>query len=198
MVAGPFRGTLGLTMCAARHRSAEPSQTILDAATLVFARRGYAAATIEDIARQAGFSHQTVRDRFADKPHLWQAVMREGWDRLLAMVARKVARGATPPERARGAAEAMMSVALESAARASVLLRCDPAAPATDDAGDLRRWLASLFEAAGAPQPSVTVALLLGTICRVCRAQTDGPADEDLRQETLATVSEILRLALGD
>src|SRR3712207_29052 len=61
-----------------RHeKQAETRERLLEAATRVFARRGYAAASIEEIAEEAGFSHGAVYSNFAGKEALFLAVYEE-------------------------------------------------------------------------------------------------------------------------
>ena len=61
-----------------RHeQQAETRERVLEAATRVFARRGYAAASIEEIAEEAGFSHGAVYSNFAGKEALFLAVYEE-------------------------------------------------------------------------------------------------------------------------
>ncbi|MCV7433217.1 TetR/AcrR family transcriptional regulator [Mycolicibacterium bacteremicum] len=50
-------------------------QRLLDAAAQVFARRGYAAASVEEIAETAGFSVGAVYSNFAGKDDLFSALM---------------------------------------------------------------------------------------------------------------------------
>jgi AcrR family transcriptional regulator len=152
------------------HRNREPSGTILDAAVHVFATHGFAAATLEEIARRAGFSHQTVRDRFTDKARLWRAVQHDGWEHLMATVARKVARAGDAQARLRGALDALVQLAQTSCDQLRVLLRCDPAAPGGEGLLDLRQWFASLLADAGCAAPSVYAAMILGAVCGLCGA----------------------------
>jgi AcrR family transcriptional regulator len=155
-------------MTAVRRHSMEPSDTILDAALHVFASHGFAAATLEEIARRAGFSHQTVRDRFVDKARLWRAVQQAGWEQLMAAVARRVAIGVDPDARLRGALEALVHVGEASPARLQVLLRCDPAAPPADGVHDLRQWLATMLADAGCTASAVYAAMIIGVACGLC------------------------------
>lgn len=48
---------------------------LLDAAAAVFARRGYAAASVEEVAESAGFSVGAVYSNFAGKDELFAALM---------------------------------------------------------------------------------------------------------------------------
>lgn len=50
---------------------------VVDAAAAVFARRGFAAATMEEIAAEAGFTRGAVYSNFADKEDLFVAVLDE-------------------------------------------------------------------------------------------------------------------------
>lgn len=56
---------------------------VTDAAATVFARRGFAAATMEEIALEAGFTRGAIYSNFADKEELFAAVLDE---RLAARV----------------------------------------------------------------------------------------------------------------
>jgi AcrR family transcriptional regulator len=84
-------------------------QHLLAAAAEVFARRGYAAATLDEVAERAGFSKGAVYSNFSNKEDLFLGLMQEQAatlvDRFEAApddVAglRDVYAGATPDERA--------------------------------------------------------------------------------------------------
>ena len=64
----------------------ERSGQILAAAARVFARQGYQAARISDIAREAGVAHGLVYHYFASKEAVLEAVFRDAWGRLLAAI----------------------------------------------------------------------------------------------------------------
>lgn len=59
---------------------------ILKAATRVFLESGYGAASMDEIAREAGVSKQTVYRHFGDKEALFGATIREKCDHLLAPI----------------------------------------------------------------------------------------------------------------
>ena len=65
----------------------DKSRRILDAAVRVFAARGYEAARVGDIAREAGVAYGLVYHYYASKEAVLEAVFREAWGRLLAAVA---------------------------------------------------------------------------------------------------------------
>ncbi|MBA3844688.1 MAG: TetR/AcrR family transcriptional regulator [Actinobacteria bacterium] len=62
-------------------------QLILEAAVRVFARQGYEASPVGDIAAQAGVAYGLVYHYFGSKDAVLEAVFREAWGRLLAAVA---------------------------------------------------------------------------------------------------------------
>ena len=56
---------------------------ILEAAARVFFESGYAAASMDEIAREAGVSKQTVYSHFGAKEALFGAFIRDNCERLL-------------------------------------------------------------------------------------------------------------------
>jgi AcrR family transcriptional regulator len=81
---------------------------LIDAAARVFARRGFQAATIEEIAEQAGYSHGAVYSNFAGKEELFLAVFERYMSQRIAEVARASEVEGAFPERARAAADQWM------------------------------------------------------------------------------------------
>jgi TetR/AcrR family transcriptional regulator, fatty acid metabolism regulator protein len=71
---------------------------ILDAAVRVFARQGYEASPVGDIATEAGVAYGLVYHYFGSKDAVLEAVFREQWGRLLAAVALAEETGETAPE----------------------------------------------------------------------------------------------------
>ena len=59
-------------------------EALLDAATTVFAHRGYVAGTLEEIAEAAGFTQGAIYSNFANKQELFLAVVERRNTRLLA------------------------------------------------------------------------------------------------------------------
>jgi TetR/AcrR family fatty acid metabolism transcriptional regulator len=64
-------------------RSIERRQEILDAAVRVFARKGFHAARVGDIAAEAGVAHGLLYHYFASKDELLETIFREAWAELL-------------------------------------------------------------------------------------------------------------------
>ena len=60
---------------------------ILQAAVRVFARQGYEATRVGDVAKDAGVAYGLVYHYFGSKEAVLEAVFREAWGRLLAAVA---------------------------------------------------------------------------------------------------------------
>ena len=71
---------------------------ILDAAVRVFARQGYDASRVGDVAKEAGVAYGLVYHYFGSKEAVLEAVFREGWGRLLAAVALAEDTGQTAPD----------------------------------------------------------------------------------------------------
>jgi TetR/AcrR family transcriptional regulator, fatty acid metabolism regulator protein len=71
---------------------------ILDAAVKVFARQGYDASRVGDVAKEAGVAYGLVYHYFGSKEAVLEEVFREQWGRLLAAVALAEETGKTAPE----------------------------------------------------------------------------------------------------
>src|SRR3954467_9182581 len=67
--------------------SEEKRRLILAAAVRVFARKGYHAARVGDIAEEAGVAHGLLYHYFASKEQLLETVFRETWSELLETIA---------------------------------------------------------------------------------------------------------------
>jgi len=65
---------------------------IFDAAVKVFAEKGFARATVGEIAKQAGIAKGTIYYNYKGKKELFLSVLEEGIERLEAAVSREVAR----------------------------------------------------------------------------------------------------------
>ncbi|MBE3588835.1 MAG: TetR/AcrR family transcriptional regulator [Thermoanaerobacteraceae bacterium] len=65
---------------------------IFDAAVKVFAEKGFARATVEEIAKHAGIAKGTIYYNYKGKKELFLSLLEEGIERLEAAVSREVAR----------------------------------------------------------------------------------------------------------
>lgn len=70
-----------LTQAEAKERT---RAQLLAAAAQVFARKGFAGASLEEIAEQAGYSTGAVYYNFANKEQLFLELLRTGWSRQIA------------------------------------------------------------------------------------------------------------------
>lgn len=81
---------------------------LLDAAVRVFARKGYHAARIGDIAEEAGVAYGLLYHYFASKEDVLRSVFRETW-RALIQTIKDVQKGDDPPpEQLRKVAEILL------------------------------------------------------------------------------------------
>jgi TetR/AcrR family fatty acid metabolism transcriptional regulator len=60
---------------------------ILDAAVRVFARKGFHASRVGDIAEEAGVAHGLLYHYFDSKDHVLEAVFQENWSVLVSRIA---------------------------------------------------------------------------------------------------------------
>ena len=64
--------------------AAQIPERLLDAATALFTKAGYARTSMEAIAKQAGASSKTIYSRFASKEEVLQAVVKRLFDRAMS------------------------------------------------------------------------------------------------------------------
>lgn len=81
---------------------------LIRAAASVFARRGFQAARVEEIAEQAGYSHGAVYSNFAGKEELFLAVFEDYMTKRIEEVTHATAIEGTFAERARAGADQWM------------------------------------------------------------------------------------------
>ncbi|MFF4017567.1 TetR/AcrR family transcriptional regulator [Streptomyces sp. NPDC001843] len=67
-------------------RSAHKHQAIMEAATAVFMEKGYAGTSMDDIAKLAAVSKQTVYKHFSDKEKLFAEIVLATTDRIEAVI----------------------------------------------------------------------------------------------------------------
>src|SRR6185437_11612979 len=76
----------------------EKRRRILEAAEHVFARQGYDASPVSDVATEAGVAYGLVFHYFGSKDALLDAVFHAVWGRLLAALRHAEETGETAPE----------------------------------------------------------------------------------------------------
>jgi AcrR family transcriptional regulator len=99
---------------------------LLSAAARRFARQGFRATTIRDIAGDAGMLPGSVYYHFASKNELLLAVYEEGVERIAATVDRAVAGAADPWARLDAACAAHLATVLDRSDYAQVIVRVLP------------------------------------------------------------------------
>jgi TetR/AcrR family transcriptional regulator, fatty acid metabolism regulator protein len=91
-----------------RNGQGEKRRLLLEAAVRVFARKGYHAARIGDIAEEAGVAYGLLYHYFSSKEEVLRSVFRDTW-RALIQTIKNVAEGDDPPpEQLRKVAEILL------------------------------------------------------------------------------------------
>jgi TetR/AcrR family transcriptional regulator, fatty acid metabolism regulator protein len=81
---------------------------LLDAAVRVFARKGYHAARVGDIAEEAGVAYGLLYHYFDSKEEVLRSVFRETWRALIGTIKSVEAAGDSAPEQLRKVAEILL------------------------------------------------------------------------------------------
>ena len=103
--------------------AADPRRHILDVATEVFAREGYAGARVDDIARRAGINKAMLYYHVGDKDALYAAVFIETMAEARKRLEAAAASVEGPEERFRSVVRAMARMANEHPHFAPLMLR---------------------------------------------------------------------------
>jgi AcrR family transcriptional regulator len=88
--------------------SEEKRRLLLDAAVRAFARRGYHACRVGDIAEEAGVAHGLIYHYFSSKEEVLDTIVRETWRDLVAAIAAVEESGAPAREQLRQVAAIML------------------------------------------------------------------------------------------
>jgi AcrR family transcriptional regulator len=91
-------------------KKAQTRNKLLDAAATVFARKGFAGASLDDVAEEAGLTKGAVYSNFASKDDLIEALLDERLDAPQLNIASSVDQDASPAEQGRQAAAMFMSL----------------------------------------------------------------------------------------
>jgi len=83
-------------------------RVLLDAAVRVFARKGYHAARVGDIAEEAGVAYGLLYHYFSSKEEVLRDVFRETWRALIATIENVERAGDSPREQLRKVAEILL------------------------------------------------------------------------------------------
>jgi TetR/AcrR family transcriptional regulator, fatty acid metabolism regulator protein len=85
----------------------EKRRVILDAAVTVFARKGFHASRVGDIAEEAGVAHGLLYHYFSSKDEVLETIFHEHWTALLARIHVVESSGDSPIDQLRGIVQAM-------------------------------------------------------------------------------------------
>jgi TetR/AcrR family fatty acid metabolism transcriptional regulator len=86
----------------------EKRRLLLDAAVRVFARKGYHASRVGDIAEEAGVAYGLLYHYFGSKEEVLRTVFRETWRALIATIKSVEEAGDPPTEQLRKVAEILL------------------------------------------------------------------------------------------
>jgi AcrR family transcriptional regulator len=92
-----------MTRLTRREQKEATRERLLASAARVFGRRGFHAASVEEVAEEAGFSKGAVYSNFAGKEELFLAMVDARFEQRLAEVRRAVAESGPPGKAARRA-----------------------------------------------------------------------------------------------
>lgn len=104
------------------HKGAEARARLVEAATMLFAEKGFYGASIRDIAQALGVAKATVLHHFSDKSALYGAVL-EGVAAELDKVWAAATEGLPPAKRLHALIRAYLRWSLERAAASRLILR---------------------------------------------------------------------------
>jgi TetR/AcrR family fatty acid metabolism transcriptional regulator len=131
---------------------ADRRQELLDAAVQVFARKGFRAARVGDIAEQAGVAHGLLYHYFRSKDEVLETIFRDTWQLLVAETERIEESGAPLPEQLRRFARIYLGSWLATPELIGVLVREIARSPqvgeTVDEIGGVFRVLARMIDVA--------------------------------------------------
>ncbi|HVB92626.1 MAG TPA: TetR/AcrR family transcriptional regulator [Acidimicrobiales bacterium] len=91
-------------------KKAATRDALIEAATKVFARQGYVAASVDDVAWEAGLTKGAVYSNFASKDALFEAVIERADDRRMREILERVDWSAPASEQAAWAGQQFMAM----------------------------------------------------------------------------------------
>lgn len=126
----------------------------MDAAVRVFARKGFRAARVDDIAEEAGAAHGLLYHYFRSKDEVLETIFRDTWQLLVQETERIEASGQPLREQLRRFARIYLGSWLVTPELIGVLVREIARSPhvgeTVDEIGGVFRALARMFESARA------------------------------------------------
>ncbi|MFQ5615403.1 MAG: TetR/AcrR family transcriptional regulator [Anaerolineales bacterium] len=195
-----------------RPRSDEKVRTLLDAARTILGERGYAAATISEIAAEAGVSRGLLHYYFKSKEDLLAQVVRVNLESTLEMVILMFAQSETPEDLSAGLTGALRAIVAGDPAFFNLVFECWVVARQSPvvarEINDLfRQFRESVRDglAGAAAQGVIAPALPLDGLAALLTGLIDGLALQLVIDSQLAanesiweTLERAIRVLLGD
>jgi AcrR family transcriptional regulator len=126
-------------------RTTDRRRDLVRAAIRVFARKGFHAARVGDIAEEAGVAHGLLYHYFASKEDVLESIFRETWTRVVEQATVLEASGEPLPDQLRGFASFYLGTWLSAPNLARVMIREVARSPHVGErVGVLRDALAAL------------------------------------------------------
>lgn len=181
---------------------AQTRQALIDAARTRFGAAGYAATSIDDIARDARVTIGALYHHFRTKAALFEAVFEQAHAQMLEAVEALALRATTPAGVLTAAVDGFLDALLDPASQ-QILIIDAPAVLGVSrftelDEKDAFGPLAEAIRASGLTvrQPEVLARLMFGMLTRAGMLIATAADPRQARDEIAATMSEII-LALG-
>jgi TetR/AcrR family transcriptional regulator, fatty acid metabolism regulator protein len=189
---------------------ADRRQELLDAAVRVFARKGFRAARVGDIAEGAGVAHGLLYHYFRSKDAVLETIFRETWQQLVAETERIEASGVPLPEQLRRFARIYLGSWLATPELIGVLVRevarSSQVGQTVDEIGGVFRSLARMIEAArarGDVRADCDATLAAWAVYGACEEILTGwvlgqlPGEEDDVERAITTVVAVASAGLA-
>jgi TetR/AcrR family fatty acid metabolism transcriptional regulator len=189
---------------------ADRRQELLDAAVRVFARKGFRAARVDDIAEEAGAAHGLLYHYFRSKDEVLDTIFRETWRLLVTDTERIETSGAPLREQLRRFARIYLGSWLVTPELIGVLVREIARSPhvgeTVDEIGGVFQALARMIEAArerGEVRPDCDATLaawaVYGALEEILTGWVLGqlPGEEEDVERAVATVVDVASAGLA-
>ena len=181
---------------------AQTRQALIDAARVRFGAAGYAATSIDDIARDARVTIGALYHHFRTKAALFEAVFEQAHGQMLEAVETRALRSQTPADVLTAAIDGFLDALLDPASQ-QILIIDAPAVLGVSRFTELDEKnafgpLTEAIEASGLTvrKPDVLARLMFGMLTRAGMLIATAGDPRQARDEIAATMHEIV-LALG-
>jgi AcrR family transcriptional regulator len=189
---------------------ADRRQELLDAAVRVFARKGFHAARVGDVAEEAGVAHGLLYHYFGSKDEVLETIFRDTWHQLVAETERIEALDVPLREQLRRFARIYLGSWLAAPELIGVLVREVARSPqvgeTVDEVGGVFRSLERMIEAARGRgearadcDPTLAAWSVYGALEEILTGWVLGqlPGEEEDVERAVATVVDIASAGLA-